>query len=148
MAKYHYLLVIFLIAAIACTTPAHIDNNVYAGDDSLVIEKIVKKENNVYIIYAIRNDSIFKIASHFNGTKNKDDITLKKGSRIKVKLHSQFRDLERKLNIIPMNNASIEYFGVTISKEPEKNIDDVFICDEINGKYLSPNITKNRSRIP
>jgi len=54
-----------------------------------------------------------------------------------VNLHSRFRAMEEKFNIIPPCNEVIEFHGITICKEPERGINDVWFCKELNGPFLN-----------
>ena len=101
-----------------------------------IVSKVKKKKNNVYIIYAERNDSVFKIFSHFNGKIGRNDIKLKKGSLFKAKLISQFKSVEKKINMMSSYGISIIYYGVVISKESKNNIQDVYSCEELNGRFI------------
>ena len=44
--------------------------------------------------------------------------------------------LEDKLNVIPPCNEVLEFHGVTIGRELEHGINDVWFCKELNGPYL------------
>lgn len=101
-----------------------------------VVLKIKKLKNNVYFIYAQRNDTVFKIATHFVKNKKGEYLKLKKGSVFKAHLYSQFVDIDKKLNMMPNYGISILFHGVTVSREPQRNINDVFLCNEINGRYI------------
>ena len=71
------------------------EQRIYHTSDEFIVRKIKKCKNNVFLIYATRNDTIYKIASHYNGIKNKSDKKLKKGSRFTATLFSQFLDFDK-----------------------------------------------------
>lgn len=106
-----------------------------------VVKSIKKKKNGVYVIYAHRNDSVFKIVSLFDG-KKKGEKRLKRGMSFNVSLQSVFVEWEREHNMIPMLNVYRFFRGVAIGKEPENDIDDVWFCDELNGPYIIPESQK------
>lgn len=106
-------------------------------DSCFTVKSVRKKKNGVYVIYAHRNDSLFKIVSYFDGKKGDRKKKLVKGKRFQVSIESVFGDLERKLNLIPPCNEMMEFRGVAIGKEFEKGIDDVWFCKELNGPYLT-----------
>ena len=112
--------------------------NVVANDmnNSLTVTKVKKMSREVYVIYASRNYSIFKIVSFYNGKRQANARNLKKGDKFQACLFSQFKAIEEKFNIIPPCNEVIDFHGVTIGKELDKGIDDVWICKELNGPYL------------
>ncbi len=125
----------------SCSTLKKVQN-IPSIEHYFVVSKIKKQKNNVYIIYAQRHDSIFKIFSHFDGIIKNNDIKLVKGSHFRAYLNSQFKATEEKFNMMPQYEISILFHGVTISKEPENKINDIFSCEELNGKYISQEYNK------
>ena len=105
-------------------------------NNSLTVTKVKKMSREVYVIYASRNDSIFKIVSFYNGKRQANARKLKKGDKFQACLFSQFKAIEEKFNIIPPCNEVIDFHGVTIGKELDKGIDDVWICKDLNGPYF------------
>lgn len=103
---------------------------------SFVVKSVKKQKNGVYIIYANRNDSIFKIVSYYDEKKNNRGRRLVKGTCFNASLQSVFAEYERKNNIVPPCNEFMEFRGVSIGKEPEHGIDDVWFCKELNGPFL------------
>lgn len=102
---------------------------------SFVVKSVKKMKNGVYVIYANRNDSIFKIVSYYDGKKN-NGKRLVKGSYFNASLQSVFAEYERKTKIVPPCNEFTEFHGVAIGKEPNHGIDDVWFCNELNGPFL------------
>lgn len=116
---------------------------VKTNKSSLVVKSVKKLKNGVYVIYAHRNDSIFKIVSYYDRKKNNRGKRLVKGTCFNVSLQSVFAGYERKNNILPPCNEFMEFRGVAIGKEPEHGIDDVWFCKELNGPFLySPNFCR------
>ncbi len=109
---------------------------VNSSESSFTVKKVKKLKNDVYVIYANRNDSIFKIVSYYD-KKNKRGKKLTKGMRFEVSLQSVFGDFEREYKIIQPCNLSMEFHGVAVGKELENGIDDVWFCEELNGPYLT-----------
>ena len=117
---------------------------VNSSESSFTVKKVKKLKNDVYVIYANRNDSIFKIVSYYD-KKNKRGKKLTKGMRFEVSLQSVFGDFEREYKIIQPCNLSMEFHGVAVGKELENGIDDVWFCEELNGPYLTRVETRNSS---
>ena len=116
---------------------------VKTNKSSLVVKSVKKLKKGVYVIYAHRNDSIFKIVSYYDRKKNNRGKRLVKGTCFNVSLQSVFAGYERKNNILPPCNEFMEFRGVAIGKEPEHGIDDVWFCKELNGPFLySPNFCR------
>lgn len=113
------------------------EQRIYHTSDEFIVRKIKKCKNNVFLIYATRNDTIYKIASHYNGIKNKSDKKLKKGSRFTATLFSQFLDFDKAINAMPNLGVIRFYYGVPLIREPEKGIDDVWVSEELNGLYFA-----------
>lgn len=110
---------------------------VNSSESSFTVRKVKKLKNDVYVIYANRNDSIFKIVSYYNKKKNKRNKKLTKGMRFEVSLQSVFGDFEREYKIIQPCNLAMEFHGVAVGKELERGIDDIWFCEELNGPYLT-----------
>lgn len=133
--KYDILfLAVCFFAILGCATPLG-NRDARAIDLCYTVEKIKKINDSIYIIYASRNDSIFKIASYYDGN-SKNCTKLKKRSKFRAKLFSLLKEIEVKFNMMPNYGISFRFYGVPISREPEKNIDDVYVSNEINGCYL------------
>ena len=100
------------------------------------VKKIVKKENNVFFIYAEKNDSIYKIYTHYNGFREPNSVELKRGSVFNLPLKS-FN--QRMIDDMEMASwADITgtiYYDVPVCKEEDKGIDDIYECGSINGIY-------------
>ena len=135
----HLCLCIFLPCTImlyGCkTTEKNKEEN--CPNSFFLVKKVKKQKNGVYIIYAHRNDSIFKIVSYYNGTKNGREKKLKRGMYFFVPTESVFGDFEKKNNLVPPCNAFMDFHGVAIGKEPEHDIDDVYFSSDLNGPYLT-----------
>lgn len=123
------------ISLFSCKT-TEVNNKSKSSDNSYIVTKVKKLSPDVYVIYAIRNDTIFKIASFYNGKKTTNAKKLTKGCRFHTNLYSQYKAFEEKFNMIPQLGISIDFHKVAISKEPEHGIYDVWISKELNGPYL------------
>lgn len=117
---------------VGCKTKYGYDSNTLQSN-YFTVNKIKKLSSEVYIIYATRNDTIFKIASHYNGQLSKGK-KLKKGSKFTAEIFSQFVEFEKMINMMPNLGVYILFHGEAIGRED--NINDVYICDELNGPYL------------
>ncbi|MBR3513021.1 MAG: hypothetical protein IKO12_01190 [Bacteroidaceae bacterium] len=102
-----------------------------------IVNKVKKLKNDVYVIYAHRNDSLFKIVSFYNRHQAYKGKKLKRGMHFFVSIESVFSDFERKNNLFPPCNAMMDFRGIPIGKEPKRGIDDVWFCKELNGPYLT-----------
>lgn len=127
--------VILLVLTYNCKTVEK-DTCMLSDKNSYVVTKVQKISREVYAIYALRNDTIYKIVSYYNGKRQTNSRKLKKGFCFQANIYSQFKSIEDKYNIIPPCNEVIEFHGVTISKEPEHGIYDVWLCDELNGPFI------------
>nr|WP_295163256.1 hypothetical protein [uncultured Methanobrevibacter sp.] len=104
----------------------------------------MKKKNNVFIIYAERRDTVFKICSHYDEElPHKKCKKIKKGDKFHSVLLSQFREIETKWGIMPNLGVGIVYFGVYVTRRDNKwddkyfkgKIGDVHISYDLNGLY-------------
>lgn len=95
------------------------------------VKNVKKKKNGVYLIYAQRNDSIYKIASYFDGKKGDRKKRLVRGMHFQATLESVFG------NIISPCNLMLDFHGVAIGLEYKKHhVLDLWLCEELNGPYL------------
>lgn len=127
--------VISLLLLYSCKT-AQRGQHVHPTEDFFTVIKVKKLSREVYAIYAFRNDTTFKIISYYNGERPSSYRKLVKGACFQAHIYSQFNSLEDKLNVIPPCNEVLEFHGVTIEREFEHGIDDVWFCKELNGPYL------------
>ena len=103
------------------------------------VEKITKLKNNVFVIYAKRNDTIFKILTHYDSAKRLSyPKTLKKGSFFKAELESYWDFLAKRFNL--MYTLKIKYYNYYGNQvriyEYKKKIWDLYFCDDINGNSI------------
>ena len=117
---------------VGCKTTCGLDSNSFQSN-YFTVNKIKKLSPEVYIIYAVRNDSIFKIATYYDGHPSKGN-KLKKGSKFTAEIFSQFVEFEKKINMMPNYGVHILFHGVSIGRED--NMNDVYISDDLNGPYL------------
>lgn len=140
---HEYLGVCILLLCTLLYSCKSVENKQLEKNKSSFIVKSVKKhKNGVYVIYAYRNDSIFKIVSYYDGMKHHGGKRLVKGTCFDVSLQSVFAEYERKNNILPPCNEFMEFRGVAIGKEPKHGIDDVWFCKDLNGPFLVTNEKK------
>jgi hypothetical protein len=89
---------------------------------------------NLFLIYATRNDSVFKIVSL--NQKGVNCIPLKVNGTYPFILHSRF---EGKYAIKSQNadfNISYNYYETFVSLEKDRGIRDLFTADNLKGRYL------------
>lgn len=134
-------IILTMISLFSCKTP-EIKNKSESSENSYVVTKVKKLSSDVYVIYATRNDTIFKIASFFNGKKPANGKKLTKRTRFHANLYSQFKALEEKYKMIPQYGIYIDFHNVAISKEPGRGIDDVWISKDLDGPYLLQKCSK------
>ncbi len=102
----------------------------------LYIEEI-NKFKNYYVIYAWRNDSIFKIVS-----EEKSDSIVPYQNRIErgkyYDVNLRVYDDNKKMHPVSyLKFAPIDVDGrLTIGYEPEKGITELYVSDELNGLYI------------
>ena len=135
-----YIYILFLLFCTACSSSVGVTLDTNSSNDGYKITKIKKQKNNVYIIYATRNDSIFKIASHYNGITSDNNIKLKVGTVFCADLRPYFNGEICGLQTMHQLGLAIDYYGVSIYQEPQKGINELYFCDDINGRYF--NISK------
>ena len=100
-------------------------------NSNFTVKSVKKKKNNVYVIYALKNDSIYKIVSHFDGKKGDRKKRLVRGMQFQATLESVFG------NIISPCNLMLDFHGVAIGLEYKKyHVLDLWLCDKLNGPYL------------
>jgi hypothetical protein len=128
--------ILFLLQSCKTGNVAVVNSN--SNDACYTVRKIKKQKNDVYFIYAERNDTTFKIYSVFDPDDLKEGgyTKLKRGSRFNAILLSQLAGTENKFNMVTDFGVSVEVNGITVSREPEHNILDVYACDELNGRYI------------
>lgn len=100
------------------------------------VKKIVKKENNVFFIYAEKNDSIYKIYTHYNGFREPNSVELKRGSVFNLPLKSFNQRMIDEMGMASWADITgTIYYDVPVCKEEDKGIDDIYECGSINGIY-------------
>ena len=100
------------------------------------VKKIVKKENNVFFIYAEKNDSIYKIYTHYNGFREPNSVELKRGSVFNLPLKSFNQRMIDEMGMASWADITgTIYYDVPVAKEEDKDIDDIYECESINGIY-------------
>ncbi|WP_288767825.1 hypothetical protein [uncultured Prevotella sp.] len=100
------------------------------------VKKIVKKENNVFFIYAEKKDSIYKIYTHYNGFREPNSVELKRGSVFNLPLKSFNQRMIDEMGMASWADiTSTIYYDVPVCKEEDKDIDDIYECESINGIY-------------
>ena len=100
------------------------------------VKKIVKKENNVFFIYAEKNDCIYKIYTHYNGFREPNSVELKRGSVFNLPLKSFNQRMIDEMGMASWADiTSTIYYDVPVCKEEDKDIDDIYECESINGIY-------------
>ena len=100
------------------------------------VKKIVKKKNNVFFIYAEKNDSIYKIYTHYNGFREPNSVELKRGSVFNLPLKSFNQRMIDEMGMASWADITgTIYYDVPVCKEEDKGIDDIYECESINGIY-------------
>lgn len=130
-----YLCLLCTISLFSCSIYHY--RNRGLSNSSFMVHKVRKMKNNVYIVYATRNDSVFKIISYYDGNKSNCQKRLRRGMLFHTSIQSIFGEFEKEHNMIPPCNEAIEYHGVTIAKEEDKGIFDVWYAAELNGPYIN-----------
>ena len=108
----------------------------YCPQNFYKVKKIVKKKNNVFFIYAEKNDSIYKIYTHYNGFREPNSVELKRGSVFNLPLKSFNQRMIDEMGMASWaDKTSTIYYDVPVCKEEDKDIDDIYECESINGIY-------------
>lgn len=96
----------------------------------------MKKKNNVFFIYAEKNDSIYKIYTHYNGFREPNSVELKRGSVFNLPLKSFNQRMIDEMGMASWADITgTIYYDVPVCKEEDKGIDDIYECGSINGIY-------------
>ena len=107
-------------------------------DNSFLIKKI-KSSNSYFIIYAERNDSLFKIVSKKTKHKNQECTKLTVGHQYTLVLHSNIPEVDG-VKLMPINYLDVKTIfspGQSVwSIEPKKGIFDTFHAENIEGRCL------------
>lgn len=102
--------------------------------------KKIKSRNNIYIIYAQRNDTLFKILS--SKEKNPIDSGYKKickGGCYPLDLESLFPSKLFGVKLMPPGStgrSGINFDGTLVEIEPKKGIWDLFYAKNLKGLYI------------
>ena len=98
----HLCVCIPLLCALLCNCKT-IDNEQKNDKPKsyFIVKKVKKLKHGVYIIYANRNDSIYKIVSYYDGKSGNKENKLIRGMHFLVSIESVFHDFDKKNNIIP-----------------------------------------------
>ena len=126
--KFQLLFVLLSLIFCGCSEGTFSPQNFYK------VKKIVKKENNVFFIYAEKNDSIYKIYTHYNGFREPNSVELKRGSVFNLPLKSFNQRMIDEMGMASWADiTSTIYYDVPVWKEEDKGIDDIYECGSING---------------
>ena len=103
------------------------------------IEKI-KKKGDWYIIYAVKEDTLYKIISKENKKGVSDCQRIKKGNKYKFQLKSEkdFAPTIDGIKISPINFNGCYYYSdnTLICLEPENGIWELFTEQNVKGLYF------------
>lgn len=110
------------------------------------VKKIIREKNNLYVIDLERSDSVFRIFSHYDGTRNSGDVKLHKHDKVKVELIIPSEFVRRRILGImnPLDVGGIKHYGVDITNYIYRNTFrfpyyfEIRYCDDLNGRYLRP----------
>lgn len=128
--KFQLLFVLLSLIFCGCSEGTFSPQNFYK------VKKIVKKENNVFFIYAEKNDSIYKIYTHYNGFREPNSVELKRGSVFNLPLKSFNQRMIDEMGMASWADITgTIYYDVPVCKEEDKGIDDIYECGSINGIY-------------
>ena len=128
--KFQLLFVLLSLIFCGCSEGTFSPQNFYK------VKKIVKKKNNVFFIYAEKNDSIYKIYTHYNGFREPNSVELKRGSVFNLPLKSFNQRMIDEMGMASWADiTSTIYYDVPVCKEEDKDIDDIYECESINGIY-------------
>lgn len=102
--------------------------------------KQIKSQDSIYIIYAQRNDTLFKILSKKEeGIVKPVNKKIRKGGKYYLVLKSLFPKKILGHDILPPGGGGatgIKYDGTFVHIEPKKNIWDLFEATNLSGLYI------------
>ena len=128
-------LVMLLMVLICCKSTTITREPVSQCDKSYTVKRIKKKKNDVYIIYATRNDTLFKICTHYDKSILVTGRKMKRGDTLDIQTISLVRTIQidqKTYDVIPPCNLHIDYYGVDV---PLEGVYDILACDGLNGLY-------------
>ena len=110
--------------------------DIVIGRDTYLVTGYKQLYRNVYLINVEKNGVTYRIISYWNGEKNEGFKKLKDGMRINVELHSPIRPIQQKYHCnISLYYRHNRYPCLYFNKNSD--YDDFFLCDELNGIYIS-----------
>lgn len=106
----------------------------------------IKREQNIYIIYASKDDKPYKILSRRRfSIFRPDQEKIHCGGRYCLHLDSLLPREIMGFKIMPPGGGGatgIEYYGVDVSIEAEKNIGDLFEANNLKGLFIKKKYCK------
>ncbi|GAA0894526.1 hypothetical protein GCM10009122_42070 [Fulvivirga kasyanovii] len=138
--KLHYLIIILLVS---CKGTSKVDSAATVSKQEITpVEfnpnsyEVVKLDslNDVYLIYAKKAGTLFKIASKKTSKERCSRIEV--GEKYPFNLESLFpRNFQGKYDLSPKNLphvSGVDFYGTTITLEPD-SINDLFLARNVRG---------------
>jgi len=132
-----FLYVYSILVLVSCSSPKGITQG--RGEGSMYLIKKIKSKNSWYIIYAKKQDSLYKIVVRKEGLSGDDCKKIVVGKYYDLELKSR-RDNAPEINGVklkPVNYLDVECFSydeeTEICIEPKKGIYDLYYTDDLKG---------------
>lgn len=138
--KLHYLIAILLVS---CKGTTNVDSaGTMSKQEIKPVEfnptayEVIKLDslNDVYLIYAKKAGTLFKIASKKTNTEKCSRIEV--GEKYRFNLESLFpRNFQGKYDLSPKNLphvSGVDFYGTTVTLEPD-SINDLFLARNVRG---------------
>ena len=128
------LIFIITMLFVACSSAREINNpHINNGITSQVKIKKIKKHENDYIIYATRNDSIFKIVSNVNNMNASDMAKIKVGKSYNLDLKRFYPNDSLKGKHLDFNYEMARVFDIGIEKKCHYSL---YYAKNLKGLYI------------
>lgn len=130
-----HIMIIFLFAS--CSTSLGFSRVGHHDEQSAFrVVKVKRVKDDVYMICAERNDSIFRIYSFFDKDIAFKGQKLKKGVFFRANIEPIFVSVERKFNLMPNYGMAVLYHGVKVMRSKKDNYQDTFTSPDLNGLWV------------
>lgn len=119
-------------------------NSYNMKSDYFTIEQI-KKEQNIFIIYASKNDTLFKILSEKRSIFHLGQEKIHPGGKYKLDLETLFPKEILGFPTMPPGGGGATatvFNGINVSIEPKNNIWDLFQVHNLNGLFIKKKYCK------
>ena len=134
------LFVIYVLLSVEClpivSDVNYVNDNGYTNKFKVIR---IKSEKEFYIIYAERNDTLFKILSPKKNVKEVNNEKIREKGEYYLSLQTLFPRYIRQTKCPPPGTTGrmgIDYYGHTVPLETEHDIWDIYEATNLRGLYI------------